>query len=89
MRHPAELALLRKILELPEVVALVAQTLQPHHFAHYAYALCSAFSAFYDNCRILKEPDAVLYPRLHLARAAQLALVRVLALMGMAAPDRM
>lgn len=89
LQHPSEQTLMRKLLELPEVVALVAVTLQPHHFTTYAYALCSAFSKFYDDCRILKQPDDVLFSRLRLARAAQLTLARVLHLMGMDAPEKM
>jgi arginyl-tRNA synthetase len=89
LQHPSELALARKLLELPEIVSLVAVTLQPHHYTVYAYALCSAFSRFYDDCRILKQPEAVLFSRLRLARAAQLTLARVLHLMGMDAPEKM
>jgi len=89
LQQPAELALARKLLELPEIVALIAATLQPHHYTVYAYALCSTFSRFYDDCRILKQPDAVLFSRLRLARAAQLTLARVLHLMGMDAPEKM
>jgi arginyl-tRNA synthetase len=92
LEHPSELALMRKILELPEVVALVAGTLQPHHFTTYAYNLCAAFSKFYDDCPVFKEPrpaESVIYSRMRLARAAQSALARVLALMGMDAPERM
>lgn len=89
LQHPSELALARKLLELPEIVALVAATLQPHHYTVYAYALCSTFSRFYDDCRILKQPADVLFSRLRLARAAQLTLARVLHLMGMDAPEKM
>jgi arginyl-tRNA synthetase len=92
LEHPSEIALMRKILELPEVVALVANTLQPHHFTTYAYNLCVAFSKFYDDCPVFKEPrpsEAVIYSRMRLARVAQLALARVLGLMGMDAPERM
>jgi arginyl-tRNA synthetase len=92
LEHVSELALIRKILELPEIVALVANTLQPHHYTTYAYNLCAAFSKFYDDCPIFKEPrppEPVMYTRLRLARAAQIALARVLALMGMDAPERM
>jgi arginyl-tRNA synthetase len=92
LEHPSEIALMRKILELPEVVALVASTLQPHHFTTYAYNLCVAFSKFYDDCPVFKEPrpsETVIYSRMRLARVAQLALARVLGLMGMDAPERM
>jgi arginyl-tRNA synthetase len=92
LEHVSELALIRKILELPEIVALVASTLQPHHYTTYAYNLCAVFSKFYDDCPIFKEPrppEPVMFTRLRLARAAQIALARVLALMGMDAPERM
>ena len=92
LEHPSEFALARKLLEWPEVVALVAGTLQPHHFTTYAYALCSAFSKFYDDCPVFKEPrppEDVMYSRMRLARAAQLTLARVLRMMGMETPERM
>lgn len=89
LRHASEMALARKLLELPEIVALVAATLQPHHYTTYACAICGIFSRFYDDCRILKQPDAILFSRLRLAKAAQLTLARVLRLMGMETPGRM
>jgi arginyl-tRNA synthetase len=92
LAHPAELALMRKLIELPEIIALVADTLQPHHLTTYAQSLCAAFSKFYEACPILKEPrlePAAMYSRLRLARAAQLTLARTLGLMGMDAPERM
>lgn len=92
LAHASEFALARKILEWPEVVAMVVATLQPHHFTTYAYALCSVFSKFYDDCPVFKEPrppQDVMYSRMRLARAAQLTLARVLRMMGMDTPERM
>jgi arginyl-tRNA synthetase len=92
LEHASEQALMRKILELPEMIALVATTLQPHHYTTYAYALCAAFSKFYDDCPVFKEPrpsEDIMYSRMRLARAAQITLARVLGLMGMDAPERM
>jgi arginyl-tRNA synthetase len=87
--HPSELMLIRKILELPEVVELVARTLQPHHYTTYARDVTQAFSKFYEDCRIKGSPPAVIHARLQLARAAQLTLAKALKLMGMTAPERM
>ena len=87
--EPGELDLIRRALELPEIVELVATKLEPHHFTAYAQALATAFSRFYESCRVLGTPEAVLYPRLKLCRMAQIALARALSLMGMSAPDRM
>jgi arginyl-tRNA synthetase len=87
--HPSELALIRKLLELEEVVEQVAVQLQPHHFATYAQSLAATFSAFYRDCRVLSEAPEVTAARLKLVQATQTTLARTLALMGMSAPERM
>ena len=92
LTHPSELALIRKMVSLPETLKVAAQSLAPHHLTTYATELASAFHAFYRDCRIVSsEPDDVdlSRARLVLARAAQVALSRALRLMGMGAPERM
>ncbi|HYM16372.1 MAG TPA: arginine--tRNA ligase [Dehalococcoidia bacterium] len=88
--HPAELALIRKMLELPELVALMARKLEPHHLPHYAQELATAFHAFYTECLVLDAENVPLsLARLKLCRAAKVALARALTLMGMTTPERM
>jgi len=92
LTHPSELALIRKMLELPEVIALAAENLAPHHLPHYAQELASTFHAFYRDCRVVSsEPtDADLTrARLRLVKASKLVLARTLALMGVGAPEQM
>jgi len=97
LRHPSELALIRKMIQLPELVRTVSQTLEPHHLPHYAIDLAQTFTAFYDQVRVLgreKDSDeaiteAVSRARLALVAATQVVLARVLTLMGMSAPERM
>jgi arginyl-tRNA synthetase len=94
LTHPAEHALIRKMLQLPEHIDSIASTLAPHVLAHYAVELATAFHAFYDNCRVLPsddgEPSAALSAaRLRLVEAAKVALGRTLRLMGMGAPESM
>jgi len=92
LTHPAEMALVRKMLELPEIVSLAAIEQAPHHLPHYAQDLAATFHAFYRDCRVVSsEPaDAALTKaRLRLARAAKLVLGRTLGLMGVSAPERM
>jgi arginyl-tRNA synthetase len=92
LTHPSELALIRKMLELPEVVALAAQNLAPHHLPHYAQSLASTFHAFYRDCRVVSSDPAdadLTRARLRLAKAAKLVLARTLTLMGISAPERM
>jgi arginyl-tRNA synthetase len=88
-QHPSELGLIRKLLELEEVVEQVATLLQPHHFATYAQSLATTFSAFYRDCHVLGEAPEVTAARLALVQATKVTLARTLALMGMSAPERM
>jgi arginyl-tRNA synthetase len=85
-----ELALMREILSLEEVIERIALSLEPHHLTKYATDLATAFHAFYHECRVLQaETEEKRLARLKLARAARIALARALHLMGMEAPERM
>jgi len=84
-----ELTLIRKMLLLPEVVELVAQTLEPHHLAYYAQELATVFHSFYKQCRVVGDDEALSKVRLKLVAAAKVTLARTLHLMGMTAPDKM
>ena len=87
-----ELALIRKMLELPEVIEVSAQDLAPHHLTYYAQDLAAAFHSFYKQCRVLSSEPADLplsKARLKLVMAAKHVLARTLHLMGMSAPESM
>ena len=49
LTQAAELTLIRRMLQLPEVVELAARNLAPHHIPHYAYELARATQAWYDT----------------------------------------
>jgi arginyl-tRNA synthetase len=89
LSHPAELALVRKMLQLPELIESAARTLEPHSLPHYAIELATSFHAFYTECRVISEDEALTRARLALVEAAQVALARTLSLMGVSAPERM
>ena len=89
LNHPRELALIRKMLVLPELVDHIARTYEPHHLPHYALDLATTFTEFYTDCRVVTEDVPLSKARLKLTAAAQVALARVLTLMGMSAPERM
>ncbi|TRZ50155.1 MAG: arginine--tRNA ligase [Dehalococcoidia bacterium] len=84
-----ELALIRRILRLPEVVEIVARTLEPHHLTYYAQDLATIFHSFYKQCRVVSEDEALTKARLKLVDAARLVLAKPLHLMGMTAPEKM
>jgi arginyl-tRNA synthetase len=92
LTHESELALIRKMLALEEIIELAAVNLQPHHLTYYAQDLASDFHSFYRDCRVLSSDPAdaeLTKARLKLVRAAKGVLARVLDLMGMSAPEQM
>jgi len=89
LTHPAEMALVRKMLLLPELVEGIARTLEPHHLPHYALELATVFHDFYEKCRVVSDDDSLTKARLKLVAACKVALARTLGLMGVTAPERM
>lgn len=92
LTHEAELALIRKMLMLPELVEMMARNLEPHHLPHYAQELATAFHWFYQKCRVvssIQEEAELSKARLRLVDAAKTVLARCLELMSMSAPEEM
>ena len=92
LTHPAELELIRAMLQLPELVDQMAKALEPHHLPHYATELANSFHNFYENCRVVssnEEDNSMTAARLKLVESAQIVFHRALDLMGMTAPKRM
>jgi arginyl-tRNA synthetase len=89
LTHEAELALIRKMLRLPELVDSIARTLEPHQLPYYAVELATSFHDFYEKCRVLTNDEALSKARLKLVSAVKITLARTLDLMGMSAPERM
>ena len=88
----SELALIRKMIELPEIIALAVQELAPHKIAYWAHEeLARQFHPTYDAVRAMHGdvPEDLAKARLKLYAAAQIVIRRVLTLMGMSAPERM
>ena len=89
LSHEAEQTLIRKLLQLPEVLETVVDDLAPHHLAHYAQELAQAFHTFYTQCRVINDDESLTKARLLLLEAARVVLARTLTLMGISTPDRM
>jgi arginyl-tRNA synthetase len=92
LTHPSELAMLRKMVALPEVIANATEQLAPHQLSHYAQELATQFHAFYRDCRVVSSDPAdraISLARLRLCEAARIVLARALGLMGVTAPERM
>ena len=97
LTQPHELALIREMLRLPEVIETVATSFEQHHLTHYATSLATAFHAFNDAFRqendstlkVITDDEALTRARLRLVQAAKVSLGRVLDLIGVSAPEQM
>jgi arginyl-tRNA synthetase len=92
LRHPAEQALIRELLRLPDVVIEAAARRETHELPKYCYEVASLYSQFYRDCRVLSTDPAdaeLSASRLALVDATRLVLANGLGLMGISAPDSM
>jgi len=88
--HPAERALLLKVMQLGGVLRGVADALEPHRLCTYLYELATAFSGFYETCPVLKaDTDARRATRLLLCDLTARTLKRGLDLLGIETLERM
>jgi arginyl-tRNA synthetase len=92
LTDPREMALIRKLAELPEIIELCVHELAPHKIAFWAYEeLARTFHPVYEEIRALHGdvPDNLARARLKLYAAARIVLRRTLSLMGMSVPEQM
>jgi arginyl-tRNA synthetase len=90
--HPAEQALIRRLLAMSDVVADAAERRETHELTHYCLEVAQLFSAFYRDCRVLPDDPSEIplsQARLALTEASRQVLANALGLLGIAAPDSM
>lgn len=89
LTHPAEIALARRLAEMPRIVQNVVDHLAPHRLTRYARDIASDFHQFYHECRVLVEDRDVRLARLGLCVATKTVLARILDMVGVTAPESM
>ncbi len=82
-----ERELVKRLLELPEVVAEATERRAPHAIPIYAIRVADDFHRFYHHHRVLESEQEAF--RLDLVRAVQIVIARCLDLVGVEAPERM
>ncbi len=89
--HPSARALLKRLLELPEEVALAAERRAPHRLTVYGHDVAHDFSAFYRDCRVVGAAEEGGDEGLRIAMCvlAKRVLARSLGLLGVSAPEEM
>jgi arginyl-tRNA synthetase len=80
---------MRKMVEFPEIMLRVGESLEPHYLPYFAQDLATLFHAFYRDCRVISQDMELTRARLKLVWAVKLILAKVLDLMGISAPERM
>jgi arginyl-tRNA synthetase len=89
LREEAELDLIRKLSELPEVIEMVAQSLGPHRLTHYVEEVAAGFHRFYTDWRIITDDRRLTQARLWLSTATKQVVAVALGLLGVSAPESM
>jgi arginyl-tRNA synthetase len=86
---PYEEALLRRLADLPDELALAARDLAPHAVTFYLKELAADFHSYYNAERFLIEDIPHRRARLFLAAASGQAIRNGLAVLGIGAPETM
>ena len=87
--EPAERNLLLKIMQLPEVVDIVARDCYPNLLCNYLYELAGFFMRFYESCPILKADAQLRDSRLALSALTANTLKLGLDLLGIETLEKM
>ncbi|MCK6475694.1 MAG: arginine--tRNA ligase [Phycisphaerales bacterium] len=88
--EPAEKSLALALLRYGKVVESVAETLEPHRLCQYLIELSTAFSAFFDQCKVIWAPDdATRRSRLRLCDITGRVLADGLKTLGIPTVERM
>jgi arginyl-tRNA synthetase len=87
---PNELAVMRKLVQFPEVLTQVAGDYLPNLLCNYLFELSQSFNSFYQEVPVLQETDEQKRAfRLNLITATAQVLKNGLYLLGIEAPEEM
>lgn len=89
LKEEAEIELIKKIEEYPEVIERAARDYAPQQIARYSYDLAALFHSFYNKCRIMGVGDALGEARLALVQVTAHVIRHALGILGVSAPEHM
>ncbi|MHB9008573.1 MAG: arginine--tRNA ligase, partial [Limisphaerales bacterium] len=84
-----EIRLARQLMNFGFVVEMVADEYRPNYLCNYLYDLSGHFTAFYENCPVLKAAEPQRQSRLALCHLSGSVLREGLGLLGIETADRM
>lgn len=85
----AELSLMQKLIDYPEIVEVAGNDLSPHLIAFYLRELAGEFHSYYNATRFLVPEAPLRLARLGLIAAIRQVLINGLELLGVSAPEKM
>jgi arginyl-tRNA synthetase len=86
---PEEQALIKRLLQYPEVVRGAAGALEPHRIAFWLQELAGAFHPYYKTHRVIQEDQGLMLARFALCAAVGQVVANGLDLLGVGAPETM
>jgi arginyl-tRNA synthetase len=90
LEHASERGLFLQVLSFGDALAVVQREMRPNMLTQFLFDTANRFSAFYQDCPVLKEEDdSVRTSRLLLCDLTARTLTRGLALLGIDAPKQM
>lgn len=87
--EPTERALAKRLLAYPTVVAAVLDEFAPNLLCNYLFELAQEFTAFYEQCPVLRAEESMRRSRLALCDVTARTLASGLGLLGIEVPERM
>ncbi|OPX34102.1 arginine--tRNA ligase [candidate division KSB1 bacterium 4484_188] len=89
LHHPAEMQLIKKLLNFPNLVERCTRDFTPHLMTQYLSEVSTLFHKFYTECRVLTDDTDLSQARLALIRATKAVLANGFKILGVTAPERM
>jgi arginyl-tRNA synthetase len=89
LREGEEIAIIKRLLQYPEVVRGAAGALEPHRVAYWLQELAGIFHPYYKNHRVIQDDRRVMLARLALCAGVGRVVRNGLALLGVSAPESM
>src|SRR5207302_3131194 len=93
LQLPEEIDLIKRVLQLPELIAHAAAALEPHKVVFYLQETIAQFHGYYTKYkkteRVISDDPRKTAARLYLVWAVKQTLATALRLLGVSAPDRL
>src|SRR6266849_576314 len=89
LREGEELAIIKRLLQYPDVVKAAARALEPHRVAYWLQELAGIFHPYYKNHRVIQDDRRLMFARLALCTGVGRVIRNGLELLGVSAPESM